>query len=563
MRPNNRTLRKKRDTGYLHVFPVDDVVSAIKAEERAEEEAQEWESERGSFVAEEIERETALRARQRQEEAALRAKSQQEEAEALARQRLEGTEPPAGEEPDRADSNRSARAAQSRNRRPNSAASERDVTEWEPPRSRRRIIEQRERRRAMRLRRRRMKRILRLVVMLLLVAVAFILLESIPRSSKKVENEPKTAVALPALETRDLTIGYGKDFAPEDFLKSTEEEGFTYSFTAKPDSTLLDKKQDVRIQAVDADGNQASGEAKLSVLSFPGSAQVEAGTEEEEAKSTVLTRFDTETMEGWEEVNLSHVDSYPLSVEKDGKTYLADVEVVDTVAPVFSVRNMKCNIGYEVKAKEFVTEVEDATDVSFSFGSKPDVSGKGKHALVIIAEDEGGNHSRHTAFLTLGKDTEPPVFDQANDFTSFVGDSIKYKEKVEVSDNFDSEITIDVDSSKVDPTKPGTYPVEYTATDAAGNSASTTLNITLGDFSAEEAEVITKADEIISQIITDGMSDKDKTWAIYEYIRDHVNYVSSSEKDDYMKAARQGLVNGSGDCYVFRSVAKLLLDEAG
>ena len=85
----------------------------------------------------------------------------------------------------------------------------------------------------------------------------------------------------------------------------------------------------------------------------------------------------------------------------------------------------------------------------------------------------------------------------------------------------------------------------------------------MGDFSAEEAEVITKADEIISQIITDGMSDKDKTWAIYEYIRDHVNYVSSSEKDDYMKAARQGLVNGSGDCYVFRSVAKLLLDEAG
>ncbi|MBQ9633328.1 MAG: hypothetical protein IJV04_10540 [Lachnospiraceae bacterium] len=607
MRPSSRALRKKRDTGVIRVVPTNELIDAIHAENRkeearraetvsaamrAEEEAREWEAERGNFVAEEIERE-ARRRKMEQERQAERAKDPaallvesvlgERKAEPIDRSREAAAPERRSEQPVVPEASRpSARverpSAPIRREEPlmperkeprNARRDEEDAdvifSKPKPrPVSRREFYEKRERQRRQRVRKKVIRIFMRVLILAVVLGVGLAVAMTVYSPSRRSEKKSEDIVSLPPLVTRDLKIGYGRRVDPEDFLKKYKEgDGLTYSFETEPDSTLLKKKQSVVIQAEDEEGNLAVGNAHLSVVEEPGSVEVEAGSEPEAVKEAAEARFGTSDIEGLEYVQTNHVDRFGIRINKEGTSYSADVSVVDTVAPVFSVRDMKCSTGYEADAKDFVTESDDATDIAYSFEHQPDTSVKGRHALVVIGKDEGGNQCRHTAFLVLGKDKEGPVFEKAEDFTSFVGDSITYKDKVVVVDNFDSDVDIEVDTSEVDPTREGTYPVTYTATDAAGNSTEATLNITLTEYTAEEQEVVKKADEIIDSIITDDMSDRDKAWAIYEYIRDHVSYVSTSEKGDYLKAARQGLVNGSGDCYVYFSVAKLLLDEAG
>ena len=87
--------------------------------------------------------------------------------------------------------------------------------------------------------------------------------------------------------------------------------------------------------------------------------------------------------------------------------------------------------------------------------------------------------------------------------------------------------------------------------------------MTIVEQTADEKELNEQLDKILAEIITDDMSQKDKAWAIFSYIRNHVGYVSSSEKGDYVKAALQALKQGQGDCYVYFSIAKAMLTRAG
>ena len=71
------------------------------------------------------------------------------------------------------------------------------------------------------------------------------------------------------------------------------------------------------------------------------------------------------------------------------------------------------------------------------------------------------------------------------------------------------------------------------------------------------------ADDALATIIKTGMTNREKAQAIYKYIQSHVGYISFSEKGDYIRAAYEGLATGKGDCYVYASVAKVMLTRAG
>lgn len=159
-------------------------------------------------------------------------------------------------------------------------------------------------------------------------------------------------------------------------------------------------------------------------------------------------------------------------------------------------------------------------------------------------------------------DKEKPVITMAEDFTTILGEPITYKSHVEATDN-SGKVDITVGSGSVNPNEPGTYDVTYTAADPSGNAVSTTVQMTIVEETADEKELNEKLDAILADIIEDDMSQKDKAWAIFSYIRNHVGYVSSSEKGDYVKAALQAVKQGQGDCYVYFSIAKAMLTRAG
>jgi len=217
----------------------------------------------------------------------------------------------------------------------------------------------------------------------------------------------------------------------------------------------------------------------------------------------------------------------------------------------------------ERKAEDFVTECTDATEVTYSFETEPDLTKVGTQTVTIIGTDAGGNKYSAQAQLTLAEDTEAPTIKGEANVLVYVGDSVSYKAQVKAQDNCPEGLNLEVDASAVNLNEAGTYSVIYTATDCAGNAATFTMNLTVHErqYTLEEANAL--ADKILGKIITDDMTLYDKALAIFNYVKGHIGYVSYSEKGDYVKSAYEGLMSGKGDCYNYASASKLLLDRAG
>ena len=174
---------------------------------------------------------------------------------------------------------------------------------------------------------------------------------------------------------------------------------------------------------------------------------------------------------------------------------------------------------------------------------------------------------------SVAPDKDAPVIVGAKDLETYVGDTISYKSGISVTDNVDSNLKLQVDNSQVDLSKAGVYSVTYTATDAAGNSTSVTVKLTVKEkpdgFVSPEV-IYAKADAILEQFITDDMTDREKVEAVYVWTRRsvHLTYGSAPsgfdhESADWLQTAYK-LINRDvvkGDCYFFFAAQKLLLQR--
>lgn len=181
------------------------------------------------------------------------------------------------------------------------------------------------------------------------------------------------------------------------------------------------------------------------------------------------------------------------------------------------------------------------------------------------------------------EDTQPPVISGVKDLTVAVGESLSYRTGVTVTDNVDETVRLQVDSSGVNLSEPGEYQALYWAEDAAGNRAEVPVTVTVvaavtvddADTGATEDVVesgnveITQdgvnelADEILAEITTPGMSQREKALAIYNYVHNHIKYVGTSDKSSWLVGAYVGFTRGSGDCYNYFACSKALLTRAG
>ena len=161
-------------------------------------------------------------------------------------------------------------------------------------------------------------------------------------------------------------------------------------------------------------------------------------------------------------------------------------------------------------------------------------------------------------------DSLPPQIMGVNHLAVYTGSTVSYRSGILVTDDLDPAPRLSVDSSRVDLTTPGTYPVVYTATDRAGNSASleTTITITQApDSYVDEDTIKAKADEILGRILTDGMTPREQVEAVYDYIENHHYYVANFDKSDYMQAAYLMMTENRGDCYGYYALSRLFFER--
>lgn len=241
-----------------------------------------------------------------------------------------------------------------------------------------------------------------------------------------------------------------------------------------------------------------------------------------------------------------------------------NVTVMDTTSPVVETQDVTTYVNARnVFPEDFVSQIEDATKTTVTYMTNPDFSVEGQQEVSLVVTDEGGNVTVANALLTLYADVTPPVISGVEDMTVKVGENISYKKNVTVTDDFDQNVTLYVDSSNVNIMEVGDYEVFYKAVDSAGNETIASAKVFVRDESMVEDLIESLAAEILVNITTEDMSDYDKAYAIFRYVHDEITYTNSAEKESELMGAYQGLVQHKGDCFTYAMTAKTLLDQAG
>lgn len=164
----------------------------------------------------------------------------------------------------------------------------------------------------------------------------------------------------------------------------------------------------------------------------------------------------------------------------------------------------EANYGERIGLFDLVTAVSDESEYSILITRGGQVSSDGRYTIFdaagsveveITAEDEHGNTTVKTVPVEI-KDAKPPII-YANHITIDLGDSVDYRTGVTAEDEMDGNLTsqIQVDTSQVDETKAGVYPVIYTVTDQAGNQAVLRTALTIH---SPEAETVSLSRQSVS-----------------------------------------------------------------
>lgn len=263
-------------------------------------------------------------------------------------------------------------------------------------------------------------------------------------------------------------------------------------------------------------------------------------------------------------VDTSVPGEYTVTLVYDEREYTATVTVQDTVAPVGTPQNVSMMPGDVPDAAVFLSSIQDVTDVTVTYKTQPDMTVDGKQDVTVVLTDTSGNQSEVTATLCITFDLEPPVIEGVEDFLVYVGDTISYRSGITISDAIDPAPKLSVDSGAVDLSKPGEYTVTYTATDASGNTATATAKVVVHEKKEGYVDLETiyaAVDKKLSQIIEDGMTDREKVKAIYKWARGNLGYSGHSDKDDWLQGAYVMLSAGKGDCFNYFAVCKLMFER--
>lgn len=91
---------------------------------------------------------------------------------------------------------------------------------------------------------------------------------------------------------------------------------------------------------------------------------------------------------------------YDVIIRCDGRTYPAALEVVDTVAPM-AAANAVTSTGMLPAPEQFVSQLVDATQVTITYKSVPNVTQAGVQTVTLLLTDAAGNTSELQAELTV------------------------------------------------------------------------------------------------------------------------------------------------------------------
>lgn len=373
----------------------------------------------------------------------------------------------------------------------------------------------------------------------------------------------------PVAEGCQVVVSKGEEREAEDFICNLQDcTDVTVVFAEKPDFSAYGHWE-VPLILTDLGGNTANVMGELVVSKTLPIVTVEAGEAFPALEAFLAAELTSDQKKSAKLVSpvssfdLNKVAEYEVALMVEGESYTSVLKVVDTTAPTGSVQDVDSFYTADLTADAFVIESQDLFPVTAAFEKEPDMSLPGPQTVSIILSDPSGNQTILSASLTLSEDLEAPELIGVKNFVYFIGDGISYKQDIVVNDNANSNLELKIDHSAVDTEKEGTYPITYSVTDKAGNSTSQTIYVDVRVQQYSQEEVDAMADAVLEKICPQESSDYEKCLAIFKWVKSNVGYIDSSQKENWLQGAYEGLKNHTGDCYVYAMTSKELLQRAG
>ncbi|MBO4649936.1 MAG: transglutaminase domain-containing protein [Clostridiales bacterium] len=372
-----------------------------------------------------------------------------------------------------------------------------------------------------------------------------------------------TDTIAPVLSAAPKTAMYGQVIPAEDFIVTMDDQtACTVEFASEPDFERVGT-QDITLTCHDLGGNVASATTQLRVIGIYPEITMEAGSKRPDASSFAFGETEAALLTPLSDIKMDEPGDYTISFSVDGIRYDSILHLEDTTPPRATGVDYEGFAGYPKTAEELVDGLTDATAVTAEFVEDPKFDEPGERDIQIRLVDAAGNEDIVTSHINLKKDDEAPVIEGTKDISIITGQAIAYKDRVTVTDNADPDITFTVDNSSVDNNTEGTYKVTYSATDKAGNTTSVEITVTVVYRPYTEDDVWELCDQILAQIINDGMSEKEKVEAIFNWVDWSVKYQGHATKISWVQGAYEGLKNRIGDCFTIASTCHALYTRAG
>ncbi len=258
---------------------------------------------------------------------------------------------------------------------------------------------------------------------------------------------------------------------------------------------------------------------------------------------------------------------YPVVFRSGILSKTATLQIRDTIPPVAVSKDVRLALGSQAGVADFIETLEDKTAVEASYITAPDFNTAGSQQVQIQLVDRGGNKVTLTANLEIFDDDQPPVIEGTKDINVYVGETATYRNGVTVTDNKDQNPKLKIDSSAVNLDVPGVYQVVYTATDAAGNESSVTINVTVQERPENYEDVLKlnqKADELLEKLKVKDMPEVEKAFTIFRWVRKNIPwYGGRIQNHDSVVQALKGLAGNTGDCYTCAVTCQVLMERAG
>ena len=378
-----------------------------------------------------------------------------------------------------------------------------------------------------------------------------------------------TAHAVFEYNLQTVVIVEGADVYPEDFMYHSEGVSVNFrdeAFTPEPGRQTVQLILSYGLRSIDET-------AVLYVLSpvrritaefgsdFPDLAPLKMLSNADVARDVA---FDLQFLAEPLPPEQYSVGEHVLSLELNGVPFDVRLNIVDTTPPTATPVSISLLIGEEAEAQDFVTNVNDASEiVSIEFVTVPDFSAGRDQIVEVMITDEFGNSYVSRAALSVAMNTEPPTIEGAETIHSMVGNPIIFRQGVIAMDDFGRELEFHVETAGVNQHAVGTYTVLYWVEDFSGNR--TEVEVAVYIIDADPDYVNSRVDEIVEGILTEDMTQVQQARAIMRWVRSNIRVdtdIRGGPASVY-EGAYRALRDRRGNCYIFYSISELLLTRAG